>query len=495
MITKNLFGFGFFWIACLGSAGLVAQVAEEPQLTRGPYLQALQKESVVILWETHLPSLGAVHVQPEGGQESVVVESEPKLEHEVWLGNLAAGAPYSYRVFDADHALHEEVFRFRTAPPSKADPVKAVVFGDSGLGSQDQTDVAQVIRSLKPDLLLHMGDLSYTGSLDYVFFWYYQDLLAQKAFYVTRGNHDVHHDWRAQFPPPNENDEGRASYYSFDWGCAHFVCFDFNDDAVTGGTQLDWVDRDLAQARSSGVNWLILYCHEPPFTVGTYGDPPDAENTQRIMRLMIPPLADKYGIDLVLSGHDHNYQRSHPVRNDAIVDAWQSPRFVAPAGTIYVVTGGGGVSLYKEDPTSDHRFTERFVLAHHAVSLSITPEELSVEAISPSLGQIDAFSIVKHGTQPRYRFVRGDADSDGTVNLTDAVRILGHLFLGRALECSSLAYVVADANASGQVGLDDAVHILNFLFLGGPPPASPFPECGADDEADGESCRPNGCRA
>ncbi len=484
-----------FFAFGLAQAAIQARAAEQPRLTRGPYLQALQQDSVIILWETHLPSLGRVRYQLDGGPEIVVNETQPVLAHQVRLDRLPAGSFHLYQVLDGNNALHDNIFRFRAAPPSRSDPVKAVAFGDSGLGSPNQRDVGNLIRSLDPDLLLHMGDLSYTGSLDDVLFSAYPELLAQKAFYPARGNHDMHHDWRAYFPPPNENDDGRASYYSFDWGCAHFVCFDSNSDTLAqGGRQLKWVDEDLARAKTAGSRWLVLYCHEPPFTVGNYGEAPDVVNTQRKTRILIPPLADKHQIDLVISGHDHNYQRSHPVREDAIVDAWQSPEFISPGGTVYIVTGGGGVTLYREDPRADHRFTERFVFAHHAVSLSITPEKLSVEAISPALGRIDAFSIAKEGARPEYRFVRGDADSDGKVNLTDAIGILRHLFLGKSLECSSLSAVVADANASGRVAIDDAMHILNFLFLGGPAPASPFPECGKDTAADGLGCTPNGCR-
>ncbi|MBI4606274.1 MAG: thrombospondin type 3 repeat-containing protein [Planctomycetes bacterium] len=79
----------------------------------------------------------------------------------------------------------------------------------------------------------------------------------------------------------------------------------------------------------------------------------------------------------------------------------------------------------------------------------------------------------------RERLLRGDADLNGTLQLTDAVQILGYLFLGvngRVPECLD----GADADDNGQLQLTDAVRILGFLFLGGAPPAPPFPDCGSD---------------
>jgi hypothetical protein len=79
-------------------------------------------------------------------------------------------------------------------------------------------------------------------------------------------------------------------------------------------------------------------------------------------------------------------------------------------------------------------------------------------------------------------FRRGDGNSDGEINLTDAVLTLNYLFLGgEAPACQD----AADANDSSNLDLTDAVRLLNFLFLGGQAPAAPFPECGLDRSPDG----------
>jgi hypothetical protein len=85
--------------------------------------------------------------------------------------------------------------------------------------------------------------------------------------------------------------------------------------------------------------------------------------------------------------------------------------------------------------------------------------------------------------------VRGDASEDGALSLTDAVRILGGLFLGQGLGCEA----AADADGDGGVTLTDAVRVLAHLFQGGPQPPAPYPDCGAGSEL---PCAEHGaCRA
>lgn len=80
----------------------------------------------------------------------------------------------------------------------------------------------------------------------------------------------------------------------------------------------------------------------------------------------------------------------------------------------------------------------------------------------------------------RRPFLRGDANDDGRVNLSDGVTVLGQLFLGRAMVCGD----ASDADDDGEVRITDAVYLLQHLFLGGPEPARPFPEAAGDPVRD-----------
>ena len=87
---------------------------------------------------------------------------------------------------------------------------------------------------------------------------------------------------------------------------------------------------------------------------------------------------------------------------------------------------------------------------------------------------------------PAADFMRGDVDGSGRLAVSDAIRILAHLFQGDAgaVPCAD----AADTDDSGALDLADAIHLLSGLFLGGPPPATPFPACGADPTQDELEC-------
>ena len=94
-------------------------------------------------------------------------------------------------------------------------------------------------------------------------------------------------------------------------------------------------------------------------------------------------------------------------------------------------------------------------------------------------------------TEPEFQFVRGDANADGNVNVSDMVQVLSHLFRGTALYCRE----PADVDEDGQVLLTDAVYLITFAFLGGPPPAAPYPACAPPRDGNPEGCktRPSSC--
>ncbi|MBI4606369.1 MAG: hypothetical protein HY721_30760 [Planctomycetes bacterium] len=87
-------------------------------------------------------------------------------------------------------------------------------------------------------------------------------------------------------------------------------------------------------------------------------------------------------------------------------------------------------------------------------------------------------------------FRRGDADGNGTLQLTDAVNTLGFLFLGGpTLTCLD----AADTSDAGKVDITAAIYLLTHLFLGGPPPPAPHPDCGPDPTGDALGCATSGC--
>jgi hypothetical protein len=99
---------------------------------------------------------------------------------------------------------------------------------------------------------------------------------------------------------------GTEAYYSFDYGGIHFVCLDSYDSPRTpAGAMLTWLRNDLSAASAE---WLIAFFHHPPYTKGSHDS--DAESDLGEIRANALPILESFGVDLVLTGHSHSYERS-----------------------------------------------------------------------------------------------------------------------------------------------------------------------------------------
>lgn len=528
-LTRTLFTLVFavmLVLAAWPSAGRAGEPGQGPGLVRGPYLQLLRSDGVDVFWTIgeEIGEPGDVEGQAgrvvfnESDEPRVtalespdVVCPEPLLEGErcyrVRLRGLTSDTEYRYRLLVGERELAAgREFRFRTIPAAGTGVVHLAALGDSGVAVGAQLEVAATLDAIAARELfhgiLHTGDMDYRSGgdrllFDATIFGPYADLLSSSCLFPTHGNHDIVYQLDRLFTPPGLDPglvyDSDGFYYSFDWGSAHVVFVDTTlrfESGAPGGALIEWLCGDLGGVDRSQQRWIIAVTHEPLFTIGI-----QTVGSER-HRHALAPIFDEFDVDLVLSGDDHNYQRSHPLRMlgnrscgnfdplpcDAtpvlcyeLADG-SGPHFAAPDGTIYVVTGGGGNVLYPEAPLD--RFPDRahssvFVYAHHAVELHVSPATLAVRAVDVEGREIDSFSINK------LRLLRGDLDFNGQLEITDAVVILEGLFLGRPVDCLAAGNVNGDAI----INIADPISLLNYLFLGGPPPAAPFPQCGPLPEA------------
>ena len=220
---------------------------------------------------------------------------------------------------------------FRSAPPNAPVPEqpgtwKFAALGDYGGGHSPQPQIADNVARGKPELILTLGDNVYYNGLESELEekWdppeMFGDLRRDFPVRPSLGNHDVRREpdgvpYFRRFP-----ELGEARFYSFDEREVHFVALNTNESLAPGSPQYRWLERDLA---SSTKDWNVLYFHHP-LAPGMPGTPGPNQG-------FLAPLIAKYGVDLVLSGHEHNYQRSTPLNAQ---------------GALEVVTGGGGQSLH-----------------------------------------------------------------------------------------------------------------------------------------------------
>src|SRR6185295_9419640 len=170
----------------------------------------------------------------------------------------------------------------------------------------------------------------------------------------TMGNHDYETlngapYLDAYYLPTDTGAPGHPSstelYYSFDQGMAHFTCADSESmNSAPGSPMYTWISDDLDDARAHGKRWLFVFMHHPPYSHGTHDS--DTEQDLITLRENLVPLFEAKGVDMVMVGHSHVYERSYLAKNSAILqnDTGDYTKIGTPNGTIYLVSGCGGES-------------------------------------------------------------------------------------------------------------------------------------------------------
>jgi acid phosphatase type 7 len=348
-----------------GATGL-----EQP---REPYVQGVTASSAVICWVSQHPGSGVVEYgkTPELGRK----ETDPRIRrrHVVALAGLDPGSTYHYRVGGVGGSSPTGCFR--TAPVGGDSRFSFAVVGDSGSGGKGQLAVAALLERLRPDLVLHTGDVVYPAGqerhYDRRFFAPYRNLIKTVPLFPVLGNHDVRKGDGAafleNFHPPLGSSGSTKRYYSFDWGNTHFVALDselyHRDRGSNPEEQRDFLEQDLATTRK---RWKVAFLHRSPYGSSRHGG-------DEKVREDLEPLFVKHGVDLVFSGHDHVYERTVPI-----------------TGVTYVVSGGGGRRLY---PAGNGELTASSVSAHHAVLVRVSGSRLLLETLEVGGKVVDRLEI------------------------------------------------------------------------------------------------------
>jgi hypothetical protein len=238
--------------------------------------------------------------------------------------------------------------------------------GDSGSGDVSQRNVAQAMLTYfdtarRFPFVLMLGDNLYHDDYTSEFLEPYKPLLDKGVkFYAALGNHD--RDLEIHFKPFNMNDQDR---YSFDEGNARFVAL--NSNHPSDPAQVKWLDGVFANA---GDKWRIAFFHHPLYSSGEH-----ARESRDVIRPALEEALVRNHVDVVLSGHEHLYERIRPQR-----------------GVHYFVSGGGGKTLY-DFHASD--FDELGVSEHHFMILEIAGDRLFFEAITHSQKLLDCGVIFR----------------------------------------------------------------------------------------------------
>lgn len=432
-------------------------------LTRGPYLQMGSTSAMTVRWRTSTPTDSVVRYGTSASSLSQsVAQSALTSEHEVRLTGLASDTTYYYSVGSTATTLATGSGCFFVTAPTTAKATRVWVLGDAGNATSGQKAVRDAYYKFTgtrhTDLWLMLGDNAYMNGTDaqyqYELFDVYKVMLQRSVLWPTFGNHDAesanastqtgpYFDWTTL--PKNAEAGGVASgteaFYSFNHGNIHFVCLDSSESSrALTGAMLTWLKKDLAANR---LEWTVAFWHHPPYSKGSHNSDTETELVE--MRKNAVSVLESYGVDLVLCGHSHSYERSY------FINGHYGLSSTFNAGTMVVQPGDGradGAGAYAKDTTaptpysgaafvvagSSAHITTTGTLNHPAmykstatlgsVVLDFAGDQLDVQFLDSAGVRKDYFRMTKnHGTADVAPTVAITSPTSGTTTSASAVTV------------------------------------------------------------------------
>lgn len=405
-------------------------------VTRGPYLQSGTPNSMVLKWRTNTATTSKVWYGASPSSLALVAEqSGTRKNHEIKITGLMPNTRYYYAIGHSEGILAGETTEhfFQTSPPhGTIQPVRAWVLGDCGTGDSKAREVRDGYYSYAgnnlTDLILLLGDNAYDDGKDSeyqaaLFENMYEGQLIQSVLWSTPGNHDYGSASASSqtgpyfdiftFPKNGEAGglaSGTEAYYSFDYANIHFVSLDSHDSGrEPGDPMLVWLENDLHATQQ---DWTIVLFHHPPYSKGSHDSDEDGRQTD--IRENVLPILEAAGVDLVLSGHSHSYERSYLLNGHYGLSSSLEPHMVmddgngrmdddgayrkdgfgpaAGKGAVYVVAGSSGKV---SDGPLDHPVMYYNALTLGSLSLEITDKRLDLKFIGVEGEVLDYFTLLK----------------------------------------------------------------------------------------------------
>lgn len=236
---------------------------------------------------------------------------------------------------------------------SKTNEFDIVAAGDYGCNPVTEKTVNKM-KEKNPDLFLSLGDLSEDKDPT-CFFDLFSNVNKDGKLKVTLGEHDIdnidNQDSSSRFSQFITHLDLGKPFYSFDYRNAHFLAMSTGKDDLVpfgiGSAQYNFTVNDLATASNNkAIKWIIVYGYRPFYSSPTVH--PASETIKDIYH----PLFQKYGVDLVITTHNHNYQRTYPLKltgndgSELTITDKNNSTYINPGGPIFITVGTAGEELH-----------------------------------------------------------------------------------------------------------------------------------------------------
>ncbi len=417
-------------------------------LVRGPYLTLATSSATTIQWRTSTATSNEVKYGISTTMlNNSASNSTISTEHVITISGLIANTKYYYSIGQIGSVLQGNANNFfYTAPTNgSSQAVKFWVTGDFGMGSANQISVRNSFAANTSGQVVNgwlwLGDNAYTTGTDAEYqskvFAVYPDQFKNIPVFPAPGNHDYASSGYqssaalgTNFPYFNiftlPQSSGTEKYYSTNYGNVHFISLDsYGSYNNSSSAMYNWLRDDLA---ANILQWTVVYFHHPPYSKGSHDS--DVSSELVSMRQNIIPLLELNGVDLVMSGHSHSYERSYFIKNHTGVENTfisslyptgneiqsgggpYSKSTRKGNGTVYVVCGTGGQAGNSTSSGYPHNAMFKSILSvSGSLVLDVNGNTLSCKFLSASGSIDDQFTISKPSTA---RF----SDEDDSENIS-----------------------------------------------------------------------------
>ncbi len=342
------------------------------ELVAGPYVMLLSTTAALVAFRSVGRDDAVVEWKAGKAHGTGVVERKGDL-YGAEITGLPTGDVIEYAVKIGTKEVGKGTFRSGLLPGETK--FRFAVFGDTRTNHQVHRAVIDAVAKEKVDFYLHTGDMvEFGGDPDQwsMYFNIEGALMAKAPILPAIGNHDLgNRGYYNKFFFLDRRTKGNR-YFVTDWGNVRLVALDLDIVCEQRCDQYEYVRSALEEGAKQN-KLLVMFLHYPPYSSGAHGS-----NLE--LRAVMGKLAKTYGVELVITGHDHDYERTKSID-----------------GTTYIVSGSAGAPIH---PVRPHDFTAAARTEPHYVLVDVDGDQLSVRAVNLKGEVFDSVVIPPNPPQP-----------------------------------------------------------------------------------------------
>jgi hypothetical protein len=343
-----------------------------------PVLIPISKDSLMLRWTGEKNVKAKLHF---GHEPQMVVSTKEVTEDNGVYSAIVSAKKCHYFHFEMNKTVSP---LFKATLPPNTKPVSFAVWADSQGGWETFSEIAEQMNRKNPQFTVGIGDLVGNGGEP----WQYVKLLSQLhevpvPHYLFPGNHDYDHsynDWIPTHFNQNLKYQNQKNYQFWQDGPCAFIALNPNENFPVGvdlnSKQHDWFQEKINSKAWKNTPWKIVFVHQPPFSQGWKG-----YKGEKSVLDLLKPYWESGLIDLVVSGHTHDYERL--LKENKINQ------------TAFVIVGGSGGNLEPKAEQESFPKMDKLIRAHHFGWVVAGEEQLAFEALDIEGKVIDMFVLKK----------------------------------------------------------------------------------------------------